>query len=82
MGWIKVIIHRDNKHLSKAERLANVGYETLCNQFLETESLLHMGTNTKRKDLKQQVTRKNSLKGAKLYKGFNPLVTATLKYGF
>lgn len=25
-------IHRDNKYLSKAGRLANVGYETLCNQ--------------------------------------------------
>lgn len=43
----------------------------LCvTRFFEAESLLHMGTNTKKekKDLKQQVTRKNSLRGAKLYK--------------
>lgn len=25
-------IHKDNERLSKARRLVNVGYETLCNQ--------------------------------------------------
>lgn len=41
----------------------------LCvTRFFETESL-HMEINTqKKRDLNQQVTRKNSLRGAKLYK--------------
>lgn len=65
-------IHRDNKCLSKAGRLANVGYETLCNQiFWSRKSPSHGDKHKKKKrkkDLKQQVTRKNSLRGAKLYK--------------
>lgn len=44
-------IHRDNKHQSKGRRLANVAYETLCNQIFEAESL-HMETNTKKKGFK------------------------------
>lgn len=31
-GMDQGCIHRDNKRLSKARRLVNIGYETLCNQ--------------------------------------------------
>lgn len=41
-------IHRGNKCLSKARRLANVGMKLCVTRFFEAESLLHMGTNTKK----------------------------------
>lgn len=36
--------------------------------FFEAESLLHMGTNTKKKDLYWQGARRKSLRGTRLYK--------------
>lgn len=64
-------ICEDKTGLSKARRLANVGIESLYNFFFfffEAESLLHMGTNTKKKDLYWQGARRKSLRGTRLYK--------------